>query len=116
MPTRMARNGTVMTRRGRYPVKAAVYKEDFSPLEPGCGCYTCRHFTRAYIRHLVNVNEVLGLRLITQHNLYTYLKFMEAMRCAIAEGRFDAFRKSFHAAYRPVLKEHEERTACSPKS
>jgi queuine tRNA-ribosyltransferase len=110
IPTRQARNGTVSTRRGRYPVKAAVYKEDTRPLEEGCTCYACRHFTRAYVRHLLNVGEILGLRLVTMHNLHCYLEFMRDMRKSIEEGSFDAFRKEFHAGYRVICEEH---TVCS---
>jgi queuine tRNA-ribosyltransferase len=106
IPTRQARNGTVSTRRGRYPVKAAIYKEDTRPLEEGCSCYACRHFTRAYVRHLLNVGEILGLRLVTMHNLHCYLEFMRDMRKAIEEKRFDAFRKEFHSGYRVVFEEH----------
>jgi queuine tRNA-ribosyltransferase len=70
LPTRVARNGTAVTRRGRYSVRNASYKVDERPIEEGCGCYACRNFTRAYIRHLLNVNEILGVRLLTLHNLY----------------------------------------------
>jgi queuine tRNA-ribosyltransferase len=106
MPTRQARNGTVSTRRGRYPVKAAIYKEDTRPLEEGCSCYVCKNFTRAYVRHLLNVGEILGLRLVTWHNLFCYLDFMKDMRKSKEEGTFDLFRKEFHAGYRVVLEEH----------
>jgi len=106
MPTRQARNGTVSTRRGRYPVKAAIYKEDTRPLEEGCTCYACKNFTRSYVRHLLNVGEILGLRLITTHNLHCYLEFFRDIRKAIEGGVFDAFRKAFHANYRVVLEEH----------
>ena len=106
IPTRQARNGTVSTRRGRYPVKAALYKEDTRPLEEGCTCYACKNFTRAYVRHLLNVGEILGLRLVTMHNLHCYLEFMRDMRKAIEEGRFDEFRKEFHSNYRVVFEEH----------
>lgn len=106
IPTRQARNGTVSTRRGRYPVKAAIYKEDTRPLEEGCTCYACRNFTRAYVRHLINVGEILGLRLITMHNLHCYLEFMRDMRKTIEEGTFGEFRKNFHANYRIVFEEH----------
>ncbi len=106
MPTRQARNGTVSTRRGRFPVKAAIYKEDRRPLEEGCACPVCRNFTRAYVRHLLNVGEILGLRLVTMHNLHCYLEFMKDMRSAIETGTFEAFRRGFHAGYRVVLEEH----------
>jgi queuine tRNA-ribosyltransferase len=75
-------------------------------LEEGCSCYACRNFTRAYVRHLVNVGEILGLRLITMHNLHCYLDFMKDMRVAIEEMRFEKFRKEFHSGYRMVLEEH----------
>lgn len=110
MPTRQARNGTVSTRRGRYPVKAALYRDDERPLEVGCSCYACKKFTRSYIRHLLNVGEILGLRLITLHNLHCYLEMMRDMRNAIEEGSFNQFRKEFHAEYQTVLKEHVQST------
>jgi queuine tRNA-ribosyltransferase len=106
IPTRQARNGTVSTRRGRYPVKAALYREDARPLEEGCDCYACRHFTRAYVRHLLNVGEILGLRLITMHNLHCYLNLMKDMRRSIEGGTFAAFRAEFHAGYRMICEEH----------
>jgi queuine tRNA-ribosyltransferase len=106
IPTRQARNGTVSTRRGRYPVKAALYKEDSRPLEEGCTCYACRSFTRAYVRHLLNVGEILGLRLITMHNLHCYLDLMKDIRKSIEEGTFDTFRNEFHSGYQMVCKEH----------
>ncbi|RZO87676.1 MAG: tRNA guanosine(34) transglycosylase Tgt [Kiritimatiellaceae bacterium] len=110
MPTRQARNGTVSTRRGRYPVKAAVYREDERPLEEGCSCYVCQHFTRSYVRHLLNVGEILGLRLVTMHNLHCYLEFMREMRVAIETGCFEQFRTDFHAGYQTVMKEHVQGT------
>ncbi len=110
MPTRQARNGTVSTRRGRYPVKAARYRDDERPLEVGCACYACRHFTRSYVRHLLNVGEILGLRLVTMHNLHCYLEFMKDMRMAIETGCFEQFRADFHAGYQTVMKEHVQGT------
>jgi queuine tRNA-ribosyltransferase len=109
MPTRQARNGTVSTRRGRYPVKAAIYKEDTRPLEEGCTCYACRHFSRAYVRHLLNVGEIFGLRLVTMHNLHCYLELLKDIRMAIEAGTFATFRAEFHAQYRLVLEEHVEK-------
>ena len=88
MPTRMARNGTAFTRTGRYPVKAGEYRVDTRPVEEGCGCYTCRTFTRAYVRHLLNVGEILGVRLLTVHNLHRYMEFMAEVRGAIEAGAF----------------------------
>ncbi len=100
MPTRYARNGTALTERGRFPAKAARYREDDRPVEPGCPCPACRQFSRAYIRHLLNVNEILGVRLLTLHNLAAYARFMRRMRAAIAEGAFAAFRERFRAGWR----------------
>jgi len=95
MPTRIARNGGAFTRRGRYPVKAGRYKADTRPVEEGCACYACRHFTRAYIRHLLQADEILGVRLLTVHNLHVYMDVMREMREAIAAGAFAAFREQF---------------------
>ena len=92
MPTRHARNGTAFTRDGPYPVKAGEYKADDRPIDPSCGCYACRNFPRAYIRHLLNVGEILGVRLLTIHNIHTYLSFMKEMREAIAAGSFAAWK------------------------
>ncbi len=97
MPTRLARHGTAFTRTGKYPVKAAVYARDPRPIEEGCACYACRNFSRAYVRHLVNVNEILGIRLLTLHNLYRYSRFLEEMRAAIERGEFEDFRRQFAA-------------------
>lgn len=88
MPTRLARHGTAFTRRGRYPVKAARFSEDTGPIEEGCGCYACRNFTRAYVRHLINTNEILGIRLLSLHNLYRYRAFMNEVHEAIRADRF----------------------------
>jgi queuine tRNA-ribosyltransferase len=93
IPTRVARNGSAVTRAGRYPLKAARYKEDAEPIESGCACYACRNFTRAYVRHLLNTDEILGVRLLTLHNLHCYMDFMRDMQAAIEKGAFDQFRK-----------------------
>jgi len=98
-PTRVARNGTVMTSRGRLVLKNAEYARDFRPIDPDCGCYTCSHFSRAYIRHLLKAEEIFGLRLTTTHNLHFLLKFMRDMRKAIIEDNFPAFREEFWANY-----------------
>lgn len=97
MPTRFARNGSAFTRRGRYPVKAGEYKTDERPVEEGCGCYACRNFSRAYIRHLLNVNEILGVRLLSIHNIYRYMRFMEEIRDAISAGEFEKLRDEWRA-------------------
>lgn len=93
LPTRIARNGTVLTSRGRLVVRNAVYARDYSPLEPGCTCYACSNYTRAYIRHLIKSREILGVRLTTIHNLHFILQLMQEMRSALEEGRFYQFYK-----------------------
>ncbi|MFC1497833.1 tRNA guanosine(34) transglycosylase Tgt [Verrucomicrobiota bacterium] len=95
MPTRFARNGTAFTRRGRYPVKAGEYRSDTRPIEEGCGCYSCQNFSRAYVRHLLNVGEILGVRLVTIHNIYRYMEFMSEIRCAIKDGTFEELKKEY---------------------
>lgn len=109
MPTRYARNGTAFTRRGRYPVKAALYREDTGPLEEGCTCYACRNFSRAYVRHLLQAREILGFRLLTWHNLHRYLEFMRELRQAIRQGRFAELRAQVRDTYRIIDEEHEAR-------
>ena len=99
LPTRIARNGTALTSHGRLVVRNAKYKSDFSPLDHECDCYACKNYTRAYIRHLVNVNEILGARLITHHNLYFLLKLMENIREAIKEDRLMEYREEFYKKY-----------------
>ncbi len=94
IPTRVARNGSAVTRTGRYPLKAARYKEEKEPIEPGCACYACRNFSRAYVRHLLNTDEILGVRLLTIHNLRCYMDFMREMQAAIEAGTFTEFRKT----------------------
>ncbi|NQU12458.1 tRNA-guanine transglycosylase, partial [bacterium] len=96
-PTRVARNGTVFTRGGSYSIRNACYRVDFGPLEPGCDCGTCRQFTRAYVRHLFWANEVLGLRLLTTHNLHVYLALLRQAGAAIAAGHWQEFRREFDA-------------------
>ncbi len=98
-PTRVARNGTVMTSRGRLVLKNAEYARDFRPIDPDCGCYTCSNFSRAYIRHLLKAEEIFGLRLTTTHNLHYLLQFMRDMRKAIIDDRFLSFREEFWAKY-----------------
>lgn len=100
LPTRIARNGTVMTRQGKLVVRNAEYARDWRPLEPGCDCYACRNYTRAYIRHLIKANEVLGIRLTTMHNLAFLLRLMREIRQAIWEDRFPAYRETFWAEYK----------------
>lgn len=89
MPTRNARNGYLFTRHGRLAVKNARYARDERPLDPDCTCYTCQHYSRAYLRHLFVAEEMLGPRLNTIHNLHYYMDVIETIRTAIAEGRLD---------------------------
>jgi len=96
LPTRLARHGTVMTSRGRITVRDAPYAQDFGPLDATCDCYVCRNYSRAYIRHLLRADEILGLRLTTWHNLHFLLSLMAQIRRAVMEGRFDAFRREFY--------------------
>jgi queuine tRNA-ribosyltransferase len=93
MPTRNARNGTLFTSTGRISIKRAEFRDDPSPLDPECGCYTCRNYSRAYLRHLYLAREILSMRLNTLHNLYFYLEFMRKMREAIAGDRFPEFKR-----------------------
>lgn len=99
LPTRMARHGTALTSEGRLVVKNASFKDDFTPLDHECDCYTCKNYSRAYIRHLVNVNEILGARLLSYHNLYFLLKLCENIRQAIMEDRFLEYKEEFYKKY-----------------
>ncbi len=102
LPTRVARNGTAFTRRGTFAIKGGAVKAEFRPIEEGCACFACRHFTRAYIRHLLNVNEILGLRLVSIHNTHFYLQVMREVRAALAAGTFAEYRREFVANYVPT--------------
>ncbi len=95
MPTRNARNGWLFTRFGDVKIKNARYRSDTGPLDPECGCYTCRHFSRAYLHHLHRVGEILGSRLNTLHNLHFYQELMAGMRSAIERGKLAAFAEEF---------------------
>ncbi|GAB2672714.1 tRNA guanosine(34) transglycosylase Tgt [Paenibacillus thermoaerophilus] len=99
LPTRIARNGTCMTSEGRLVVRNAKYARDFGPLDPKCSCYTCRNYSRAYIRHLIKADEVFGIRLTTYHNLHFLLELMRQVRQAIMEDRLLDFRDQFFAEY-----------------
>lgn len=98
-PTRVARNGTAMTWNGRLVIKNAQYEHDFHPIDEHCNCYTCRNYSRAYIRHLVRVNEIFGLRLLTIHNLHFLIDFMRQMHQSIMEDRFPEFYRKFTANF-----------------
>ena len=97
MPTRNARNGWLFTRFGDVKLRNSRYRDDTRPLDPSCNCYTCRNFTRAYLHHLQKVNEILGARLNTIHNLHFYLDLMSQARAALEAGRFAEFRAEFAA-------------------
>ena len=97
MPTRHARNGHLFTATGPINIRNAVHAQDTGPVEEGCGCYTCRHYSRSYLRHLDRCNEILGSRLNTIHNLWFYQRLMAAMRTAIAAGGFAAWAAEFYA-------------------
>lgn len=99
LPTRIARNGTCMTSEGRLVVRNAKYMKDFGPLDPNCDCYTCRNYSRAYLRHLIKADETFGLRLTTYHNLYFLLDLMKKVRQAILEDRLLDFRNEFLIQY-----------------
>lgn len=99
LPTRIARNGTAMTSQGKVVVRNASYAEDFTSLDPECDCYTCKNYTKAYLRHLIKCNEILGSRLLTIHNLHFLLKMMENVREAIKEDRLLDYKKDFFEKY-----------------
>ena len=96
MPTRNARNGQLFTTFGAVNISNARFRTDTGPLDPSCGCPTCRQFSRAYLHHLYRCRELLSYRLNTLHNLYYYLHLMAEMRTAIAEDRFEEFRTAFY--------------------
>ena len=96
MPTRLARHGSAFVRGGKtIPVKAGKYREDFTPVDPGCSCYCCTHFTKAYVRHLMNVNEILGIRLITLHNIHYFMDLTKRIREHIAAGTLNDMASEF---------------------
>jgi queuine tRNA-ribosyltransferase len=100
MPTRNARNGHLFTHEGVVRIRNKCHETDDSPLDPHCDCYTCRNYSRSYLRHLARCNEILGARLNTIHNLYYYQKLMRDIRSAIEEQRFDSFVSDFYALRR----------------
>ncbi len=100
MQTRMARNGTALTRTGRLVLRNAKYASDFSPIEEGCSCYACRRFTRAYIRHLVKAGEILGATLLSIHNLSATVDLIKDIRKSIENGSFSVLRDEFFKNYR----------------
>lgn len=99
LPTRIARHGTAMTSRGKLVVRNATYERDFSPLDPECDCYVCKNYTRAYIRHLINTKEILGVRLLSIHNLRFLTRLMDDVREAIENDSLLEFRDEFYKKY-----------------
>lgn len=98
MPTRNARNGTLFTRKGKLVIKNSRFERDPGPIDESCGCYACRNYSRAYLRHLYMAGEILASRLNTIHNLWYYLNLMKEMRRSIEGGRFQDFKKGFFSA------------------
>jgi queuine tRNA-ribosyltransferase len=99
LPTRIARNGTCMTSTGKVVVRNAAYARDFKPIDVNCGCYTCKNYSRAYIRHLIKSNEILGLRLTTIHNLHFLINLMHNIREAVKEDNLNEFIENFYDNY-----------------
>jgi len=99
VPTRYGRNGTAFTSAGKITIRNSPFIEDFTPLDPVCSCYTCKNFSRAYLRHLFNVEEILGLRLVSLHNIYFYLELMHKIREAVSKDKFLEFKKEFLSKY-----------------
>jgi len=113
LPTRVARNGTAFTRTGQFSLKGGAYKADFRPIEEGCTCFACQRFTRAYLRHLLNVNEILGLRMLSVHNTHLFLSLLADVRAALAAGTFREFRRQFIERYVPTRRVLSQRQAAS---
>ncbi|MFH1355483.1 MAG: tRNA guanosine(34) transglycosylase Tgt [Candidatus Omnitrophota bacterium] len=99
VPTRYGRNGTAFTSAGKLTIRNSPFIEDFSVLDPECNCYTCKNFTRSYLRHLFNTGEILGLRLVALHNVHFYLNLMRRVRESIRENKFLEFKKAFLSKY-----------------
>jgi queuine tRNA-ribosyltransferase len=95
MPTRNARNGHLFTSEGVVKIRNAAHQDDTRPLDPACSCYTCRNYSRAYLRHLDRCNEILGARLNSIHNLHYYLALMQRIRTSIDQGAFGRFAAEF---------------------
>ena len=105
LPTRVARNGSLFTAKGRVDITHRRFQDVTDPIEEGCDCYACRQYSAGYVRHLFKAREILGLRLATLHNLRFILRLMEAIRAAIENDGFPAFRKSFLGSYVPTDQE-----------
>jgi queuine tRNA-ribosyltransferase len=105
LPTRVARNGALYTKTGRVDILNAGFKEQDGPVEDDCDCYTCRHFSVAYLHHLFKSRELLAYRLATIHNLAFMTRLVHSIRRAIIDGTFDSFRQKFLAGYKPTNEE-----------
>lgn len=114
LPTRIARHGTAITRRGNLNIRNARFARDYGPLDPGCDCAVCQQYSRAYLRHLIIAGETLGLRLLTYHNLHALLRLMADMRAAIAEGNFAAWRARFWREYEGGRDDSGKKAECCP--
>ena len=100
LPTRIARNGTAMTWNGKVVVRNATYERDWGPVDKECDCYTCKNYSRAYIRHLIKANEILGVRLLSIHNLRFLIRIMENIRISIKEDKFIEYKENFIKRYK----------------
>lgn len=100
LPTRLARHGTAFTKNGKIHLKNSKYKEDFTPIDDTCDCYACKHYTKAYIRHLITAKETFGARLLSIHNIRFLHKLMENIRVAIKEDRLEEYEKQFFTSYK----------------
>jgi queuine tRNA-ribosyltransferase len=100
LPTRVARNGALYTRKGRVNIRRSVHREDMGPVEEGCACFTCRNYTASYLHHLFRCEELLAYRLATIHNLFFMQKLIEQARRAISDGVYDEFKRSFLESYK----------------
>ena len=99
LPTRLARHGNVFTRRGKINIRNAKFKEDFTPIEDNCDCYCCKHYTKAYIRHLIVANETFGARLLSIHNIRFLVRLIEEIREAIKDNRLLEYKEEFIKKY-----------------
>jgi queuine tRNA-ribosyltransferase len=108
-PTRIARNGTAYSMDGLIKMRNAEYKEDFRPLDPTCTCYACTNFTRAYIRHLFNVHEILGMRLTTLHNIHFMIHLMDKIRASIINDCYEQEKEKFFSTYKLTRTDEEDK-------
>ncbi len=102
VPTRYGRNGSAFTKLGKFVIRNATFTSDSKPIDESCSCYTCRNYSRSYIRHLFNTSEILGLRLVSLHNIHFYLNLMSQIRSSIAKDNFDEFKKDFLKCYNSI--------------